>query len=250
MPGAGPRLARRRRILTASLSLAGHVGIALVVVRAAPAGPPPTAEAPPIPVALVEPFHPPEPPAPPKPEPKAEPEPAPAKVTPTPIEEKPPPVRARVAKTPAPPQVVPIPASEGPPDVGIQTVGEAELAGAGTAATGDGGGRGCNMTQFLQGKLRRDRRVQAALDEVHTGKAIRIWDGAWVRHGVQEGAGLAAVREAIQWEVGFAPEACKEQQVSGLVVISLADAPGSARIALGARSWRWSDLLGRGATRR
>ncbi|MBL8774171.1 MAG: hypothetical protein JNK30_22475, partial [Phenylobacterium sp.] len=73
---------------------------------------------------------------------------------------------------------------------------------------------------------------------------IRIWDGAWVRHGVQEGAGLAAVREAIQWEVGFAPEACKAERVSGLVVISLADAPGSARIALGAGSWRWTDLLG------
>jgi hypothetical protein len=70
-----------------------------------------------------------------------------------------------------------------------------------------------------------------------------------VRHGVQEGAGLAAVREAIQWEVGFAPEACKDERVRGLVVISLADAPGSARIALGAGDWRWTDLLGRRARR-
>jgi hypothetical protein len=199
---------------------------------------------------MVEPFRPPEPPAPPEPEPKAEPEPAPAKATPTPVKEKPPPIKARVAKAPAPKTVEPIPASEGPPDVGIQTVSDAELAGAGSAASGAGGGRGCNMTQHLQGKLRRDRRVQAAISEIHTGKAIRIWDGAWVRHGVQEGAGLAAVREAIQWEVGFAPEACKEERVSGMVVISLADAPGSARIALGAGSWRWTDLLGRGARRR
>ena len=62
--------------------------------------------------------------------------------------------------------------------------------------------------------------------------------------------GNCSVREAIQWEVGFAPEACKEERVQGLVVISLADAPGSARIALGTGAWRWTDLLGRGARRR
>lgn len=200
-------------------------------------------------VALVAPFTPPEPPAPPTPEPKAEPEPAPAKAPPTPVKSKPPPIKARIARAPAPAEVTPLPASEGPPDVGISEVGEAELAGAGTAASGAGGGQGCNMTQFLQGKLRRDRRVQAAVSEIHRGKAIRVWDGSWVRHGVQEGAGLAAVREAIQWEVGFAPEACKEERVQGLVVISLADTPGSARIALGAGSWRWTDLLGRRSRR-
>ncbi len=225
------------------------MGLVLVIARAAPDAPPAVAIDP-IPVALVAPFQKPEPPAPPAPEPKAEPEPAPAKTPPTPVKSKPPPVKARMARAPAPPTVVPLPASEGPVDVGISEVGESELAGAGTAASGAGGGRGCNMTQHLQGKLRRDRRVQAALSEIHRGKAIRVWNGGWVRHGVQEGAGLAAVREAIQWEVGFAPEACKEERVQGLVVISLADAPGSARIALGAGSWRWTDLLGRGARRR
>lgn len=227
----------------ASLSAAAHAGALLVIARAAPDAPQAVTVAP-IRVALVAPFERPEPPAPPAPDPEPKPEPAPAKAIPTPVKSKPPPIKARIARAPAPPEVTPIPASEGPPDAGVSEVGEAELAGAGTASSA-GGGAGCNMTQFLQGKLRRDRRVQAALSEIHRGKAIRIWDGGWVRHGVQDGAGLAAVREAIQWEVGFAPEACKDERVQGLVVISLADAPGSARIALGAGSWRWTDLLGR-----
>lgn len=246
MSDRGPRTARRRRFITASLSAAAHVGLLLVIARAAPDAPPPVKLAP-VQVVLVAPFEEPEPPVPPTPEPKAEPEPEPApKRTPrTPVKSKPPPIKARMARAPAPPTVAPVVASEGPPDAGVSEVGEAELAGAGTAASGAGGGLGCNMTQFLQGKLRRDRRVQAAVSEIHRGKAIRVWDGGWVRHGVQEGAGLAAVREAIQWEVGFAPEACKDERVRGLVVISLADAPGSARIALGDGDWRWTDLLGR-----
>ena len=53
---------------------------------------------------------------------------------------------------------------------------------------------------------------------------------------------LAAVREAIMWEVGFAPEACRSQRMHGLVVVSLAD--GRTRFAIGGGEWRWSDLLG------
>lgn len=213
-------------------------------MRAAPAGPPEAVAVEPIPVMLVEPA-PPEPPAPKDPEPKTKPEPAPKTAPPKPVKSKPPPMKARMAKAPAPPRALPLPADDSPPDAGLSEVGEAELAGAGSAASGAGGGAGCNMTRHLQEKLRKDRRVQAALSEVSRGKAIRIWDGAWVRHGVQEGAGLASVREAIQWEVGFAPEACREEPVRGLVVISLADAPGSARIVMGAGAWRWTDLLGR-----
>ncbi|WP_296459278.1 hypothetical protein [Phenylobacterium sp.] len=216
--------------------------MALVIMRAAPGGPPEAAEVEPIPVVLVEPA-PPEPPEPKAPEPKPKPEPAPKKTPPTPIKSRPPPIRARVAKAPAPPAVTPLPASDGPPDVGVALVGDAELAGA--AAADSGAGSGCNMTRHLQGKLRKDRRVQAALSEAGRGKAIRIWNGGWVRHGVQEGAGLASVREAIQWEVGFAPEACREEPVRGLVVISLADGPGATRIVMGAGSWRWTDLLER-----
>lgn len=60
----------------------------------------------------------------------------------------------------------------------------------------------------------------------------------------QDGAGLASLREVIQWEVGFAPPACRKEAVHGLVLISLADGPGAARLVLGGGAWRWSDLLG------
>jgi hypothetical protein len=69
-----------------------------------------------------------------------------------------------------------------------------------------------------------------------------LWNGDWVRTGGQEGKGLAVVRQAIIWEVGFAPEACRNARMRGMVLLSLAD--GSTRFAIGAGEWRWSDLLG------
>ena len=51
------------------------------------------------------------------------------------------------------------------------------------------------------------------------------------------------MREAIQWEVGFAPEACRAEPMHGLLAVSLNDGSGSARVVLGAGDWRWSDLL-------
>ncbi len=118
---------------------------------------------------------------------------------------------------------------------------EALLAGAATADSGSGEGAGCNMLRRLQDALRKDRRVQAAVGEA--GGALMVWNGDWVRHPGQEGAGLAAVREAILWEVGFAPPACRVEPVKGLVVVTLSDAPGAARLALGSGTWRWRDLL-------
>ncbi len=73
--------------------------------------------------------------------------------------------------------------------------------------------------------------------------AIRVWNGDWVTHPGQEGKGLASVREAIMWEVAFAPEACRQQRVRGLIVVSLDDGPASPRVVVGAGDWRWSDLL-------
>ena len=58
----------------------------------------------------------------------------------------------------------------------------------------------------------------------------------------EDGKGLAAVREAIIWEVAFAPAACRTQPVHGLVLISLNDAPGAPRLVVGSDRWRWSDL--------
>jgi hypothetical protein len=62
-----------------------------------------------------------------------------------------------------------------------------------------------------------------------------------VRSGDQDGKGMSAVREAIIWELAFAPEACRNKPVHGLVLLSLAD--GNTRFAIGAGDWRWSDLL-------
>lgn len=234
---------RRRRWVTGLASAAGHGALALWVASLAPDAP--VAPVPPaMSVALVT-LPPPEPPA---PEPEPEPEPQPA-VTPAPPKPapKPAPRKVPVARpTPAPPPSPPVRLAglSGAGDSDAE-VGEAELAGASRAGggEGDGAGAGCNMAGRLQRALRRDRRVQAAVAEADRGRALRVWNGDWVRHPGQEGAGLAAVREAILWEVGFAPPACRSERVRGLVVLSLADAPGAPRLAVGAAAWRWQDLL-------
>jgi hypothetical protein len=99
------------------------------------------------------------------------------------------------------------------------------------------------MIRWLQGQLRKDPLVRQAMADARASRPLLVWNGDWVRHGEQEGAGLAAVREAIMWEVGFAPVACRSEPVHGYVLISLNDGPGGARLAMGAGDWRWSDLL-------
>jgi hypothetical protein len=99
------------------------------------------------------------------------------------------------------------------------------------------------MAAWLQGKLRADARVQAAVAAVHPVRPLFVWNGAWIRREDQDGAGLAEVREAIAWEVGFAPAACRAEPVRGLVVLALNDGPGAPRLVLGRSSWRWTDLL-------
>lgn len=118
---------------------------------------------------------------------------------------------------------------------------DAQLAGA--AIPGAGGGSGCDLAREVQQALRRDAMVRAAVVDAHRlGKAILLWNGDWVRAGGQDGKGLSAVREAITWEVAFAPAACRNVRMHGLVLLSLAD--GGTRFAVGANEWRWSDLLG------
>lgn len=191
---------------------------------------PPAAEVRPLAVQLVTLRPPAQAPAPPAPTP------------PAPAAAEPPPPRAVLRPTPLPAPADPLPAGEGPSAAGTAEVSEAALASAATAGSGGGGG-GCDMTRWLQTALRKDARVQAALTEAHRGKAVMIWNGAWIRDGDQDGNGLAAVREAIQWEVGFAPVACRNEPVHGLVLISLNDGPGSSRLVVGSGDWRWSDLL-------
>jgi hypothetical protein len=120
---------------------------------------------------------------------------------------------------------------------------ESQLAGAASAGEGRAGGSGCDTARLIQQALRRDRLVHTAVaDANRVGKAILLWNGDWVQSGGQEGRGLSAVREAIMWEVAFAPEACRNKREHGLILLSLAD--GRTRFALGAADWRWSDLLG------
>lgn len=242
---ARSRATRRRRLLAAALSGGAHA-LAVLAVVFARAEPPAALDLAPMEVALV-PLPPPpviDPPA-DTPEPEPEPEPAPPSERRERAVETPPP-RVPVRPTPVPPRVpvepIPVEPNLAQGDANAE-VSESELAGAGTAATGGGGGGSCNMTRRLQAALRDDRRVRAAVADAYRGRALRVWDGDWVRHAGQEGAGLAQVREAILWEVGFAPEACRRERMRGLVVIALTDAPGGARLVVGAPAWRWSDLL-------
>ena len=221
---------RRRRLLTGAFSAAVHaaaIGALLFVHADAPK----EADVEPIPVTLV-PLEPPKPPAPPVEEPKPEPPKAPP----------PPSLHARPPKAPPPPDVAPLPAAKGPTAQGPAMLSDAETASASTADSGGGGGA-CNMARWLQERLRKDPLVHQAMAGAHAPRPVLVWNGDWVRHGEQEGAGLAAVREAIMWEVGFAPLACRQEPVHGYVLISLNDGPGAARLAMGAGDWRWTDLL-------
>jgi outer membrane biosynthesis protein TonB len=238
-------VAKRRRLAVAALSVAAHVGILLALVRAQP-DPPRLAEPQVIQVALYTPPPPPEPPKPPDPVKSPAPAKAPEpKKKPEPAKPKPPRLAARPARTP-PREVPPLLAATGKSTADVAEVSDADLAGAGTAESGGGssGGGACNMTRRLQQALRKDPLIQSAVAQAHRGQAILVWNGDWVRHAEQDGAGLAAVREAILWEVGFAPAACRTERVHGLILISMNDGPGAARLVVGHGDWRWADLLG------
>jgi hypothetical protein len=121
---------------------------------------------------------------------------------------------------------------------------DSDLAGASTSGSGSGGGGECNMARRLENALRKDNLVQAAVAVASgSSKAIMVWNGDWVQSHSEDGKGLAAVREAIIWEIAFAPPACRAQAMHGLMLLSLHDNSGSARLALGHGDWRWSDLL-------
>ena len=118
---------------------------------------------------------------------------------------------------------------------------DAQIAGAATAGSSPAG-RPCDMPRRLENALRKDPLVQAAVAGSNA-KAMLVWNGDWVRSNREDGKGLAAVREAIMWEIAFAPPACRAEPVRGLVLLSVNAAPGSVRLAIGSPEWRWSDLL-------
>jgi hypothetical protein len=225
--------AARRGRLAAAGSLIGHAAVvlALLSLPGTPPKVPPPAE--PMTVELV-PAPPPAQLAPPTPSPPSPAPPPPPRV-----------VSARPAKRP-PPEVRILPAGEGPSANGDAEVSDAQLASAAQAGSGPPGR--CDMARQLQAALRKNALVQAAVAEARhapggANRAMFVWNGDWIRSSGQDGNGLAAVREAIMWEVAFAPEACRAQPVHGLIQISLADGPGAERLVVGAGDWRWSDLL-------
>ncbi len=168
---------------------------------------------------------------------------APKAPTPTPSPKPAAAARAEHKPKPKPPpEVETLPTVATATQMAAAEVGEGELSGAATAGAGGGGGS-CDMVRRLQDALRKDSRIQAALADAYRGRALRVWNGGWVLHPGQEGNGLAVVREAIMWEVGFSPAACKQERVHGLVLISLGERSGAARVVLGTGDWRWSDLL-------
>jgi len=244
-PASRPGRPRSRAWLAGLVSVVGHgaVVFALLSAHVVPMAPEPDA----ITVALVPPDPPPlpPPPLPPSPEvaaPSKTPDPAPPRAKPRSI--------LRPTLKP-PPDVEPLPASKVAALQPSVLLGEGDLIGAATAGSGSGGGGSgggggrCDMVRLLEAALRKNPRVQAAIARAHPdagGRAVLVWNGDWIQNAAQAGKGLAGIREAIILEVGFAPAACRADPMRGLVVISLNDA-GSARLALGTRAWRWSDLL-------
>lgn len=243
----------RRRVGMGGVSVAAHAAL-LLALFLKPAPPPQSPEAEPMIVALVS-LAPLAPPA-PTPGPGGG---APPASTEPPKPAKPRPAVIKARNTPIPADVEPLPAAETPAAApGEDHVSDAELASAASAGSGSGigsgsgsgpgsGGGQCDMVAYLQAELRKSPSVKRAFANAHAAtpdrKAVRVWNGDWVRSHDQEGAGLAVVREAILMEVAFAPAACRSQAMRGLVLISLHDGPGSLRLALGASQWRWSDLL-------
>lgn len=104
------------------------------------------------------------------------------------------------------------------------------------------------MPARLQRALRNAPGVRSALDragrDLAPGRTPLVWNGSWLKSPGEEGEGLAAVRQAIAVEVAFSPAECRRQAMRGLVLLTLSDAPRAPQLALGAASWRWSDLTG------
>ena len=116
---------------------------------------------------------------------------------------------------------------------------ETTLAEAAQAGSGNGGGA-CNMAVRLQSSLLSDFVAQTALANLG-GRTILVWNGAWVRFDGEDGNGLSAVREALMWDIAFAPKNCQDEAVHGLIVLRA----GRGRIAIGRSDWRWGELVTR-----
>ncbi len=218
-----PLSKRARWVGAMGVSLAAHIAVVLSILMTWANVRPPR-EPSPIAVTLVE------APLPPAPAPAA----APKAPTPLPKRDSPPP----------PPKPSPLVSRPAPPATGTGSgmgLSDSQLAGAASADSGVGG-RECDMARRLQAALRKDPLVQAAVAGEGS-RAIMVWNGDWIQSPTEDGKGLAAVREAVMWQIAFSPPACRAESMRGLVTLSLNAAPGGARLALGSSQWRWSDLI-------
>lgn len=252
--------------------MAIHIMFASLLLLTAPPPPrPPLAPAalPPVEVTLIPPRRPPAPIVEPGSGPGSEPG-SPAPVASAAVRSETPstppaPVAAAVTTRarPIPQPVQPELSAIATVPTGMATVSEADLLGAtragsaggpgsgsgtggGSGAGSAGGGGSCDMAARLQARLREDddiRRTVAEAQRSVEGRALLVWDGDWRQNPGQAGKGLAGVRQAIALEIAFAPTACRTQAMRGLVLVTLSDGPGGARVALGTGRWRWSDLL-------
>lgn len=244
-PSSGPVRRRRRRALGMAFSLAAH-GLILAALFLAPVEVlKPPFEPPAVTVALLDGRSlapaptPPAEPAPPSPKPPTPPKPAvraPKKPVVKPVAR-----RHRVRSPAASADVESASAEDAPIAVANPELSAAQLAGAASAGDGPPGGP-CDMAGRLQQALRRDRLVHASVAN-YAGKAIKVWDGEWVWMPGDIGQGLTAVRQAMIWEIAYAPKDCRSQPMHGLVVFSVSGARGPVRLAVGEGDWRWTDLL-------
>jgi hypothetical protein len=237
----------RRRLLGAALSLVGHAAV-LIALFSATGIPPKVFEPPAVRVDLIDGRA-----LAPAEAPTAATAPAatspPALQTPTapapPTPPKPLPrhavARPLSAMTPAQFKAAAQAAEDAPIPRASPELSGAQLAGAASADAGDVGGS-CDMARGVQDALRRDPRVQSAVS-VFAGKAVRVWDGDWVWFQGDVGQGLTAVRQAIEWQIAYAPESCRSRPMHGLVVFSLNPSGHPVRLAVGSTDWRWSDLV-------
>lgn len=253
------RAAGRRRVLGTVFSVAGHV-VVLLALMAAPRMPPKIIEPTPIIVALIDERA--LAPAPvPAPEPAKAPQPAHARAKPTPAKATPakavrrptpvkPIVRHAVARPLAPAtKAAAEEAEDAPIATSLPLLSAAQMAGAASADSGELGGGTCDMASRLQEVLRRDRLVRASISGL-TGKSIMVWNGEWKWMPGDTGQGLTAVRQALIWEIAYAPESCRSKPMHGLILFSVSEARGPVRLAIGDEDWRWADLLApRGAAR-
>jgi hypothetical protein len=237
------RSKRGRWLGAAALSALAHAAILPALILGHPPAVAMALELAPTTVTLVR--EPPPVPTPPPPQATVPaPTPAPAAVQPAPA-----PIKARRNVAPVAPDPLLAATARSAQSAGADaSLTDAQLAGAAVAGSGAAGGE-CDMARRVQSALRRDPLVQAAVARVggaggSAHHVILVWDGDWVRDESEDGKGLAAVREAMMWEIAFAPQACRAESVRGLVLLSLNQTPGAARLVVGEGQWRWSDLLG------